>query len=220
MSVAVRPRSFCFRYVSWYTSNMDLQTVIFIGRSGAGKGTQSKLLKDFLGEQTPEVPILYIETGAYFRKYIKEVGDTWNRARKLMDIGVRQPDFLAVWVWTTAFIENYRGNEHLIFDGAPRAIDEARVLETVFPFYERKNTTVVFINVSKSWAEARLAGRGRADDVKADVVARRLGFFEKDVMQVIDYYRTEASACRMVEINGEQTPDEVFGDIKKELGLL
>lgn len=209
-----------FSLISWYTGGMDLQTVIFIGRSGSGKGTQSAMFRKFLSERTPETPVLYIETGAYFRKYIKEPGDTWSRARKVMEAGDRQPDFLAVWMWTTALIDSYKGNEHLIIDGAPRAVTEARILEAVFPFYERKNATIVFLNVSQDWAEDRLSGRGRADDINQEVVAERLAFFTKDVMPVIDYYRQGASSCRMVEINGEKAPEEVFSDIVKALGLV
>lgn len=197
---------------------MELQTVIFIGRSGAGKGVQSEHLKKYLAEHTPETPVLYIETGDYFRKYIKNDGDTWARARKVLEIGTRQPDFLAVWMWTTAFVENYKGNQHVVFDGAPRAIAEANILDTALPFYDRTNPVVVFLNVSEKWAEDRLRGRGRADDLKPEVVARRFAFFEKDVVPVVDHYRTNPS-YRFLEINGEQTPEAVFDDIKKGLSI-
>lgn len=196
---------------------MSLHTVIFVGRSGAGKGTQSELLKTYLAATTPDTPILYIETGAYFRKYIKESGDTWDRARKVMEAGARQPDFLAVWMWTTAFIEEYRGGQHLVFDGAPRALAEAKILETVFPFYGAARPTVVFLDVSQAWAEERLRGRGRADDLDPEVVGRRQAYFASDVLPVVDFYRT-SPAVRFVEIHGERTPEEVHADIVHALG--
>lgn len=191
---------------------MNLQTVIFIGRSGAGKGTQSGKLQEFLKKENQETPVLYIETGAYFRKYIKGSGDTWERSRKIIEFGTRQPDFLAVWMWTTAFIENFHGNQHVVFDGAPRALAEAKILDTALPFYDRRDPVVVYLNVSQGWAEERLRERGRADDTNSEVVARRLAFFTKDVMPVVEYYRGN-SAYRFLEINGEQTPEEVFQDM-------
>lgn len=197
---------------------MELQTVIFIGRSGSGKGMQSEHFQRYLGEHSPDSPVLYIETGDYFRKYVVEPGETWVRARRNMELGTRQPDFLAVWMWTTALIENFHGNEHLVFDGAPRALEEAKILDTTLPFYGRLNPTVVFLNVSEQWAEERLRGRGRADDAKPEVIARRFAFFKKDVVPVIDYYRNNPT-YRFVEINGERTPEEVFNDIKKALNL-
>ena len=197
---------------------MQLQTVIFIGRSGAGKGVQSELLKKYLSEKTPETPILYIETGDYFRKHIKESGDTWGRARNIMELGGRQPDFLAIWMWATALIENYKGKEHIVFDGAPRALAEAHILDTAFPFYGRVNPTVVFLNISQEWAEERLRGRGRADDVNPEVVARRLAYFNKDVAPVVEFYR-EALGYNFLEIDGEQTPEQVHADILKGINI-
>jgi len=197
---------------------MELQTVIFIGRSGAGKGMQSGMLQKFFTEKTPENPILYIETGDHFRRHIKDSGYTWELARKVNDLGGRQPDFLAVWIWSHLFIEKIRGGEHIVFDGMPRSIIEANILDTALPFYERKNPTVIFLNVSREWAEERLRGRGRADDIKDDVVARRLAFFTKDVVPAIDHYRKDP-AYRFFEINGEQTPEEVFRDVKNALGI-
>ncbi|MBI5077886.1 MAG: nucleoside monophosphate kinase [Candidatus Yonathbacteria bacterium] len=197
---------------------MELQTVIFIGRSGSGKGMQSGMLQKFLGEHTPENPILYIETGDHFRRHIKDSGYTWDLARKVNEEGGRQPDFLAVWIWSHLFIEKIRGGEHIIFDGMPRSLVEAQMLDTALLFYERKNPAVIFLNVSQGWAEDRLRGRGRADDLNPEVVAKRLAFFTKDVVPAIGYYR-EAPGYSFFEVNGEQTPDEVFSDVKKALSV-
>ena len=115
-----------------------LQTVIFIGRSGAGKGVQSANLQKFLKEKYPETPTLYIETGAHFREFVKNEGYTWERARAVNHAGGRQPEFLAVWVWAGLFIGELKGNEHIVFDGTPRSLGEAQMLSTALPFYERK----------------------------------------------------------------------------------
>lgn len=195
-----------------------LQTVIFIGRSGAGKGVQSAHLQEHLKQKYPETPTLYIETGAYFRNFIKSDGYTWDRARDVNHAGGRQPDFLAVWVWGQVFIDKLHGNEHIVFDGTPRSLGEAKMLSTALPFYERKNPTVVFLNVSREWAEARLQGRGRPDDLKPEVINKRLSWYEQDVVPAIDYYR-ENSDYKFLDINGEQTPAEVFADILKGLNI-
>jgi adenylate kinase len=116
------------------------------------------------------------------------------------------------------FIEKLHGNEHIVFDGAPRAIEEAKVLDTALSFYGRKNPTIIFLNVSEEWATDRLRARGRADDLNPDVIARRLAYFNKDVAPTVEHYRNE-SGYRFFEINGEQTPDQVFSDVKEVLGL-
>ena len=197
---------------------MDLQTIIFIGRSGSGKGVQSQLLRNYIAEKDPQTPILYIETGEHFRFHIKDSGYTWDLARTVNETGGRQPDFLAVWIWSHLFIEKIKGGEHLVFDGTPRSLKEAQMLDTALPFYKRVHPTVIHLDVSHEWSEDRLRGRGRADDLKTEVVARRMAWYENDVVPAVDFYRNTHS-YRFLHINGEQTPKEVFEDIMKGLEL-
>lgn len=198
---------------------MNPQTFIFIGRSGCGKGLQSSLLRKFLNQNDPNTPVVYVETGDHFREYIKSPGYTWERARAVNDNGELQPDFLAVWVWSQVLIEKMGGNQHLVFDGSPRSLVEAKILHTAIPFYERSNPVVVFIDVSHEWAEERLRGRGRADDVNLQVVERRLSWYEKDVLPAINFYK-ENSMYKFLRINGEQTPEEIHKEILKGAGLV
>lgn len=197
---------------------MDLQTIIFIGRPGSGKGTQSAKMKEFFEKNDPNATVLYVETGSYFRKYMKEEGYTWDHVRRILEIGGRQPDFLAIWIWSQVFINNANENEHFIIDGMPRSLTEAKALDTAFPFYQRKNPTAVFIDVSHAWAEEHLQLRGRADDKKPEVVEKRLSWYENDVLPAINFYKNNP-AYRFLHVNGEQTQEEVFSDILKGLGM-
>lgn len=192
-----------------------LQTIIFIGRSGCGKGMQAGLLRKKLEEQEPKTPIVYIETGEHFRSHMKDSAYTWELARKVNEAGGRQPDFLAVWLWGHLLLERLRGGEHLVFDGAPRSLSEAMVLHTAFPFYGREKPTIIFLNVSREWSEERLSGRGRADDIKPETIARRLAWYEKDVLPAVEFFKNQSEHYTFLEINGEQTPEEVFTDILK-----
>ena len=51
---------------------MELLTLIFIGRSGCGKGTQAELLQEYIKKLDQQRLIFYIETGERFRQFIKE----------------------------------------------------------------------------------------------------------------------------------------------------
>lgn len=179
---------------------------------------QSGLLQKSLNEKTPETPIFYIETGQHFRKHVQKAGYTWDRARIVNQSGGRQPDFLAVWVWASLFVEDLKGNEHIMFDGTPRSLGEAKMLHTAFSFYERKKPLVLFLNISRETAEARLRSRGRPDDIDPEAVARRLSWYENDVVPAIDFYREDPS-YRFIEINGEQSPEEVHAEILKHLTI-
>ena len=50
---------------------MNLQTVIFIGRSGCGKGTQIEQFKNFL-KNNDEREVFHLEAGDRFRNLINE----------------------------------------------------------------------------------------------------------------------------------------------------
>lgn len=196
---------------------MNPQTVIFIGRSGAGKGVQSKLLQDFFKDNTPGISVLYLETGSYFREYVKREGYTWDLARVGTKTGLRQPDFLAIWSWSQFFIDNMtEGNQHIVLDGISRALNEAKTLSTALHFYNRKDPIVVFLDISSACAEGRLRARGRADDLVPESIARKQKWFEDDVAPAVEYYRNN-SDYNFLEIDGEKTPEEVHQEIVKKI---
>jgi len=194
---------------------MSLKTFIIIGRSGSGKGTQASLLQEYIKKQSPESDILYVESGDKFREFLK--GDTYSSAlsKEAYMTDKLQPSFLSIWVWTDFLIKSLSQNQHLIFDGSPRKLNEALVLNEALGFYGRKNVSVIFINVSRDWATERLKDRKRLDDGD-DSIKKRLDWFDKDVMPAIDFYKNN-SQYNFLEINGEQSIEEVHNEIVSKL---
>lgn len=195
----------------------QLKTCIFIGRSGCGKGTQAKRLIEKLESLPGQAPVVYIETGRVFREFITGTAYTHQLAREIIETGGRQPDFLAIWNWAGTLIKETTGQEHIIFDGAPRSPLEAQVVDTAMRYYQRQNPAIVYLNVGKEWAFARLKGRGRHDDDDAKI-NNRLAWFDRDVLPTLEYYKHNA-AYRFLDINGEQDMDLVSKDIWRALGL-
>lgn len=190
-----------------------LHTVIFIGRSGCGKGTQAELLKNKIHQLDPDKRrILYVETGGRFRTFISGDKFTSRLSQAIYKSDIRQPDFLACWMWGSVLIEELEENMHIIFDGTSRAIDEAQVMTTAMEFYKREQPTVVYLNVSRKWSEERLLARGRLDDQELSKIGKRLDWFEKDTMPVLEYFKSN-SLYRFIEINGEQPIEKVHADI-------
>jgi adenylate kinase family enzyme len=192
-------------------------TFIFIGRSGCGKGTQAKLLEEVLRKKRPENPILYLETGQGFRDFIQRDTYTSNLSKKMYESATPQPTFLAVWMWSHQLVDNFKGNEHLIVDGTPRAYAEALVLSAALQFYGR-TPVVVYLNVSREWSEARLLGRGRVDDVKAEDVKKRLDWFDKDIKPAVEYFRFN-SDFTFLDINGERPIEEIHEELIQRLNI-
>src|SRR3989344_6310592 len=190
-----------------------LHTVIFIGRSGCGKGTQAELLKDRIYElDDKKRQILYIETGAHFRDFIRLAGYSSKLSNEIYKNDERQPDFLACYMWSTMLVEELDENMHLVFDGAPRSHVEAALLTTALKFYKREKPTVVFLKVGTKWAEERLLSRSRQDDKALSKITKRMDWFEEDTWPAIEYFKTN-SLYRFIEVNGEQAIEKVHSDI-------
>jgi len=190
-----------------------LHTVIFVGRSGCGKGTQADLFKNRIYRQDDEKrPILYVESGQHFRQFVRGKNFSSQLSKVIYENDERQPDFLACWVWSNILIEELNEAMHLIFDGAPRARAEAEILTTAMRFYRRERPVVIHINVSRRWSEERLLSRGRSDDLNLAKIDKRLDWFDKDVAPTIAYFKSDPF-YRFIEIDGEQSIEKVHSDI-------
>lgn len=195
---------------------MHPQTFIFIGRSGCGKGTQAQLLMEYIKHHdTAKRPICYLESGARFRDFIQGSSYSSTLSKKIYERAERQPDFLAISMWSQLLIENLTGEEHLVMDGAPRSLPEAMALDTAFDFYNRK-VNVVFLNVSREWSRKRLIERGRSDDVTLEKIEKRLEWFDADSMPAVEYFRKNLR-YNLIELNGEQGKDQVHEELVRRI---
>ncbi|PIQ66299.1 MAG: hypothetical protein COV96_02070, partial [Candidatus Zambryskibacteria bacterium CG11_big_fil_rev_8_21_14_0_20_42_18] len=63
-----------------------LHTIIFIGRSGCGKGTQAGLLKDYIADLDEDKhQILSVESGERFRQFIRGQSFSSELSRKVYE---------------------------------------------------------------------------------------------------------------------------------------
>lgn len=190
-----------------------LQTLIFIGRSGCGKGTQARLFMERIARFDKEKRhILYAETGERFRQFIRGQSLSARLSKAIYDKDERQPNFLACNMWAKMLLDELEDDMHLVFDGSPRALPEAEMLTSAFSFYKREQPTVIYLNVSRKWSEEKLLARGRMDDVNLSKIDKRLDWFDKDVMPAIEYFRTNPY-YRFFDIDGEQTIEQVHAEI-------
>ncbi|MEN9852290.1 MAG: hypothetical protein RI996_233 [Candidatus Parcubacteria bacterium] len=181
-------------------------TFIFIGRSGSGKGTQAELLKAYLEAQGTH-KVSYIQTGQRFRDFIAQETFTSNLSKEIIANGELMPEFLGVWVWSSIFVENMKGDEHLILDGMPRRLREAQILDSAMEFYNRDMPLVINVHISKEEAHKRLIARGRADDVPEEI-ERRLAWFDTDVAPVLEYYQRDRR-YNYITVDGEQSIETI-----------
>lgn len=192
------------------------QTFVMYGASGSGKGTQAKILSEYLKEKDPGRGVLHISTGRILREFVKD-HNTFiiQKTEKVMKEGGLLEAFIPIWAWVRFLIENYTGEEHLIFDGVARKKEEIPVLDGTLRFLERKNPNLLFLNVSEEEAARRLLKRGRSDD-EAEDIKSRLGWFRESVIPLLDYYR-KSEYFEFFDINGDETPEEIHQEIIKKI---
>lgn len=192
-------------------------TVIFFGKSGSGKGTQSDLLLKKLTAIDPDRKVLYVETGQRFREFMNGPSYVAKKVKETLSQGKLMPPFLAVWNWTGFLIENLQNDEHLVFDGICRRIEEAPMFEGALQFLDSQKPVFILLDVNHEEVTRRLLARGRHDD-KHEKIAERLGWFEKDVVPAINFFK-ESPHSTFVTVNGDQSIEKVHADVLRALGI-
>jgi adenylate kinase len=179
--------------------------LIFIGPPGAGKGTQSKRLIDYL-----QVP--HVSTGDMLRQEIKDRTEYGLRSQEYMAIGKLVPDAIILEIMGHRLDQRDCANGCL-FDGFPRTLVQAQALDD---FLIRRGTPldgVLELVVDKDELVRRTLARGREDD-RPDIVRNRLDLFYKQTAPLSDYYRQRGL---LHAIPGTGSPDDVFARIKQVL---
>ncbi|MCH7828372.1 nucleoside monophosphate kinase [Patescibacteria group bacterium] len=183
--------------------------VIILGKSGSGKGTQAKLLSDKTGFHI-------VSSGKLLRSRIKKKDFLGKKLRKIIYGGGLAPSPLIFHLWLHEFerLLPQRKIKGLIFEGSPRKLYEAFLLDEVLEFYSaNKNMRVVHIQLSNKEARKRLHKRGRVDD-ELNEVNKRLRWFKIEVTPTVKHYRMEKI---LVEVNGEQSVEKVHQEIMRKL---
>lgn len=177
--------------------------LIFIGRSGSGKGTQATLMREFLEKRDGPNSVFYMYTGEHLRKLISEKPElaiSHFLDVKVMDAGQKAPDFTAIWAWAKEFIYSLKSTQHLVVDGSPRTSLEAKALDEFFEFCERENVKPILVDVSADEVRDRMLKRKRKDDTE-EQIKNRIAYYEKYVVPTLDYYR-DGSKNKLIEIDG------------------
>lgn len=194
------------------------KTLIVIGRSGSGKGTQIEILKEYLVENAQSV--YHFESGNLFRNMVKGEGYTNEKLREILQRGDLVPDFFTDWLLVNGFVENLKNKDQiLILDGYPRTLPQVDTLEKALAYYGRNDAvTVLHINVSEQEVRNRMMARGRNDDVDTIAIENRINWYNNNVLPVIEQLNSKEN-YNVIDINGEGDINTIQQDIKKALNL-
>lgn len=209
--------------------------ILLFGPPGAGKGTQSELLKS-------QLKMTHISTGDLFRYALKNQTPLGIEAKKYLDAGQLVPDSVTIDM-VRDVLGRIDGNS-FILDGFPRNIAQADSLEEMLKVLGLKVEKAIFVAVPPNELVERLSGRRvcekcgatyhisampprvegvcdrcggkviqRSDD-RREVIEDRIKVYEQNTRPLKDYYREKG---RLVEVDGRGETEEVFLRIKKAM---
>jgi len=181
-------------------------TLMFLGRSGSGKDTQIAMLL----KRPDFTDAIETNTGNIFRKMAKKETIVGRKVKEILETGGLTPGWLSFSAWFSYLVKQAKGDEILFAAGSPRRMEEAQLEDRALEFLGRPKPIGVHIMVSRQEAKKRLSLRKRHDDTEESIEAR-LAWFDEDVLPIIEHYRKER---RLIEIDGEGTPQEVFSKLE------
>jgi adenylate kinase len=175
------------------------------GPPGAGKGTQSEfIIKKF--------NLFYISTGDILRKEISEKTAIGLEAQNIIVSGGLVPDETIMQIIENTIHTNI-GSNGFLFDGFPRTINQADLLDRLLLKLDTSLDCFISLNVEQEEAVKRLLNRGktsgRSDDNEVSIRNRLNEYYEK-TMPVMNYYKNKGI---YFEVNGLNTIEKVSFDI-------
>lgn len=184
-----------------------MKNIIIFGPPGTGKGTMSEKIAEEFGFR-------HISTGDIIRKNQRERTKIGLIADKMkVSEGNLLPDDIINEMVKQEIIDDKK-SIGFIFDGFPRTAGQAKMLDQFLNHKKTPVTEVVYLDTPKWVVLERILKRGetseRADDNK-EVFKTRWEAYKKDTIPAIEYFEGRGKVTR---VNGEQTIDEVYKEIK------
>lgn len=197
---------------------MDL---IFFGMQGSGKGTLGKFIAEKYGMDI-------FEMGGELRKLSQNDSELGKKVKSIIEAGHLVSDDVVMEI-VESFMNNLPPEKNIIFDGIPRKIEQAKLLNEVLAKHNRTYKAVL-LDIAQKTAMKRLTTRRICKNCKAvypvfyanptcekcngelvtrsddnpEAIKTRLEAFEKETVPSINMY-----SDRLIKINGEPSIEEV-----------
>jgi adenylate kinase len=196
--------------------------IVMLGAPGAGKGTQSEILKDNL-------QLVHVSSGDLLRDNIKRETDLGKYAKQYMDKGDLVPDKLIIDMILDRLLEP-DAERGVLLDGFPRTRPQAEALDDALDQKGKRVNAALYIMANDDILIDRLSGRWicrnsghiyhekysppkvrgicdfdgsdlyQRDDDTREKAIKRLDVFHRETEPIIDYYRQQGNLC---ELNGD-----------------
>jgi adenylate kinase len=130
---------------------MSLSAIILLGAPGAGKGTMAEVIREVTNYS-------HVSTGEMLREAIRNGTAEGSAADKFMSQGALVPDDLILNI-VMARLDQGADDARYLFDGFPRTLEQAQMLENQFARRNARLERVFLLAVSRELSLERLGGR-------------------------------------------------------------
>lgn len=201
--------------------------VVIFGPPGAGKGTQSKYLREKFG-------FIQLSTGDLVRTEIAAGTETGKLLSEAVEKGAFPPDEIIISLVMRVYNPCQKG---YLFDGFPRTVNQATVLEKMLAEFQQKIDCVFNLVISDECVKQRILGRYSCDtcgaiynryfknpqkegvcdvcqgtgfstriDDTEETIQNRLKTYHQITQPVLAYFK---QGTEVIEIDGEQDADTI-----------
>ena len=179
--------------------------IILFGPPGAGKGTQSQFLRE-------KYNLTYISTGEILREEIAAESELGLQVKEIIGKGGLVSDEIVAQIIEKKLSEN-RNSAGFLFDGYPRTVRQAEILEEMLEKYDMPLSGVLSLEVPEEMLIQRMLERGktsgRADDNLESIKHRFEEYYEK-THPVTDFYEAKGN---LHPVNGVGEIPQIFENL-------
>ena len=186
-----------------------MKKIVLLGPPGCGKGTQSKLLVQKNG-------FVQLSTGDLLREETSKKNSKFGeKVKNLMESGELVPDEIVIDIIVTK-VEEFK-DKSVIFDGFPRNLKQATVLDDSLQNVSINLDSVIFFEINFDILKERIEKRiketennNQRKDDNVETLVNRIEVFKESTLPIVDYYEKKGILSK---VDGIKEIEEVYKEI-------